>query len=101
MAFSCVPAYIGTKMYIEAVKRAGTFETERVMKAFEGLTWEGPAGTLTMRKEDHQTQFPMVVGVAVDSTKYYPFPYVTPVAIIPAEQISMTPEESGWKPWKQ
>jgi hypothetical protein len=34
-------AYIGTKMYMEAVKRAGTLETETVIKAFEDPTWEG------------------------------------------------------------
>jgi len=101
LVFVTMLSYIGTKMYIEAVKKAGTFETEAVIRAFEGLTWEGPAGTITMRKEDHQYQFPMVIGEAVESTKYYPFLYVTPVAIIPAEQISMTPEESGWKPWKK
>jgi branched-chain amino acid transport system substrate-binding protein len=98
MAFSSMMAFIGTKMFIEAVKTAGTFETEAVIKAFEGLTWEGPAGTITMRSQDHQAQFPMVLGEVVESTKYFSFPYAKPIAIIPAEQVSMSPEESGWNP---
>ena len=93
-------AYIGTKMYLKAVKKAGTFETEAVIKAFEGLTWEGPVGTLTMRKEDHQNQSPVVLGEVVEKTKYYDFPYVKPFEIIPADQVSLSLEESGWRPWK-
>jgi branched-chain amino acid transport system substrate-binding protein len=100
LVFARALSYIGTNMYIEAVKKAGTFETEAVISAFEGLTWEGPAGTLTVRKQDHQTQYPMVVGEVVKKTKYYPFPYVKPIAIIPAKKVSLTPKESGWKPWK-
>jgi branched-chain amino acid transport system substrate-binding protein len=99
MAFACATGYMGTKMYLEAIRRAGSFETERVMRAFEELTWEGPAGTWTMRKKDHQAQLPIVVGEVVENTKYFPFPYVKPIAIIPAEDVSMTPEECGWRPW--
>ena len=99
-SFVAMEAYIGTKMYLEAVKKAGTFETEAVIKAFEGLTWEGPVGTLTMRKEDHQNQSPVVLGEVVEKTKYYDFPYVKPFKIIPADQVSLSLEESGWKPWE-
>ena len=99
--FVIMEAYIGIKMYFEAVKKAGTFETHAVIKAFEGLQWEGPVGTLTMRKEDHQNQTPVVIGEYAEKTKYYDFPYIKPVTIIPAEQASLSPEESGWKPWKR
>ena len=98
--FVAMEAYIGTKMYMEAVKKAGTFDTEAVIKAFEGMSWEGPVGTLTMRKEDHQNQSPVVIGEVVEKTKYYDFPYVKPFRIIPADQVSLTLEESGWKPWR-
>jgi branched-chain amino acid transport system substrate-binding protein len=99
LVFARALSYIGTNMYIEAVKKAGTFETEAVIRAFEGLTWEGPVGTITMREQDHQYQFPMVLGEVVEKTPYYPFPYLRPIAIIPAHQVSVSPEESGWKPW--
>lgn len=99
MAVGSFVSYRGTKMYIAAVRKAGTFETDAVIKAFEGLTWEGPPGTATMRCQDHQILTPMVLGKVVERTKYYSFPYMRPIAIIPAEEVSMTPEESGWKPW--
>ena len=97
-SFVLMEGYVGTKMYIEAVKKADSFDTEAVIRAFEGMSWEGPVGTLTMRKEDHQNQTPVVIGEVVEKTKYYDFPYVKPLKVIPAEQVSLTLEESGWKP---
>lgn len=93
-------AYLGTKMYIEAVKKAGSFDTDKVIKAFEGLSYTGPVGNMTMRKEDHQNQTPAVVGVVKGKTKYYPFAYPTPEMVLPAKDVSLTLEESGWKPYK-
>lgn len=94
-------AYLGVKMYIEAVKKAGTFDTEAVIKAFEGLKFEGPTGTVWMRKEDHQIQTPVVIGEVVKESKYFDFPYVKPFQIIPAEKASVSLQDSGWKPWKK
>lgn len=93
-------AYMGTKMYLAAVKKAGTFDTEAVINAFEGLTWEGPVATLTMRKEDHQNQTPVVIGEFAQKTKYYDSPYLKPVTIIPADQVSISLEDSGFKPYE-
>ena len=84
-----------------AVKKAKTFETEAVIKAFEGMTYEGPLGAITMRKEDHQAQSPVAVGEVVKKTKYYDFPYLKPIMIVPAAEVSATLEESGWKPYKE
>ena len=100
-SFVAMEAYIGAKMYFEAVKKAKTFETEAVIKAFEGMSYEGPLGKITMRKEDHQAQSPVAVGEVVKKTKYYDFPYLKPVMIVPAAEVSATLEESGWKPYKE
>lgn len=100
-SFVAMEAYIGAKMYFEAVKKAKTFETEAVIKAFEGMPYEGPLGTITMRKEDHQAQSPVAVGEVVKKTKYYDFPYLKPVMIVPAAEVAATLEESGWKPYKE
>ncbi len=100
-SFVIMEAYIGTKMFIEAVKKAGSFDTDKVIKAFENLTWEGPIGPITMRAQDHQAQTPVVIADYAAKTKYYDFPYLKPISTIPAEKVSLTPEESGWKPWKE
>ena len=85
-------------MYVEAVNKAGSLDVEKVIKAFEGLTWEGPAGTVTMRAKDHQAVQPMVIGQVVKKTKYFNFPYMKPVQVIPSEQVAYKPEDFGWKP---
>ncbi len=99
-SFVAMQSYIGTKMYLAAVKKAGSFDTEKVIKAFEGMKFEGPAGTITMRKEDHQALAPAVIAEVVEKTKYYDSPYLKPVEVIPADKVSLTLEESGWKPYK-
>jgi len=85
-------------MYAEAVKKAESLDVEKVIKAFEGLKWEGPAGTVTMRAKDHQAVQPMVIGQVVKKTKYFNFPYMKPVQVISSEQITYKPENFGWKP---
>ena len=95
--------YIGYQMmmmYAEAVKKAGSLDVEKMIKAFEGLKWEGPAGTVTMRAKDHQAIQPMVIGQVVKKTKYFDFPFTKPIEVIPAEQVNYKPEELGWKPHK-
>ncbi len=51
--------YTGVKLLEEAIRKAGTTETEAVIKALEGLTIKAPwgtppNGTVTMRARDHQ-----------------------------------------------
>lgn len=42
-------------------KAGGSTLPEDLIPALEGLTWEGPKGTYTMRPEDHQALMPMYV----------------------------------------
>jgi branched-chain amino acid transport system substrate-binding protein len=100
-SFVIMEAYIGTKMFIEAVRKAGSFDTDKIIKAFEGMTWDGPIGPITMRPEDHQAQTPAVIAKYASKTKYYDFPYLKPIMIIPASEISVSLEDSGWKPYKE
>jgi branched-chain amino acid transport system substrate-binding protein len=94
-------SYKGMILYAEAVKKAGSLDIDKVIKAFEGLKWNGPAGTVTMRAKDHQVLQPMMVGQVVKKTKYYDFPYMKPIQVIPPEQLDYKPEEFGWKPYKE
>lgn len=40
---------------VETLKRAKSFETEDLIAAAEGMTFDTPKGAMTIRKEDHQT----------------------------------------------
>jgi branched-chain amino acid transport system substrate-binding protein len=44
---------------VEAIKRAGSTDTEKLIAAMEGMSFETPKGTMTFRKEDHQAMQPM------------------------------------------
>jgi branched-chain amino acid transport system substrate-binding protein len=39
---------------VEAIKKAGSTDTEKLIAAMEGLSYETPKGMMTFRKEDHQ-----------------------------------------------
>ncbi|MFW8633474.1 substrate-binding domain-containing protein [Cribrihabitans pelagius] len=39
---------------VEAIRKAGSTETEALIEAMEGMEWETPKGTMKFRAEDHQ-----------------------------------------------
>jgi branched-chain amino acid transport system substrate-binding protein len=39
---------------VEAIKKAGGTDTEKMIAAMEGMTFDSPKGPMTFRKEDHQ-----------------------------------------------
>ena len=39
---------------VEAIKKAGSTDTEALISAMEGMEWETPKGMMRFRKEDHQ-----------------------------------------------
>ncbi|MGA2466074.1 MAG: ABC transporter substrate-binding protein, partial [Thermodesulfobacteriota bacterium] len=80
-------AYKGMMLYAEAVKKAGSLDVDKIIKAFEGMKWNGPTGTVTMRAKDHQLMQPMIVGQVVKKTKYFDFPYLKPIQVIPPGQL--------------
>jgi branched-chain amino acid transport system substrate-binding protein len=44
---------------VEAIKKAGGTDTEKLIAAMEGMSFESPKGTMTFRKDDHQALQPM------------------------------------------
>jgi branched-chain amino acid transport system substrate-binding protein len=61
-------------MFAAAANKAGSVDPVAVGKAMEGLAFDGPVGTVTMRAEDHQIQMPMIVSEVSDKAKV-PFIY--------------------------
>ena len=56
--------------YEKAIKQAGRWPTtEEVAKAFEGLAWETPSGTITMRP-DHQAVHGGMIGITKMSPQF-------------------------------
>jgi branched-chain amino acid transport system substrate-binding protein len=93
--------YSGMMIYAAAVKKAGSFDTQKVIKAMEGFEWDGPYGKVLIRAKDHQAILPLYVGKVEGKTKYFDYPYFTPIMTVPREQVEYKPEDYGWKPYKE
>lgn len=56
-------------MLKKAVEEAGGTDMVQVAKALEGMTYEGPFGTVTMRADDHQLLAPLFVSTFSDGVE--------------------------------
>jgi urea transport system substrate-binding protein len=55
--------YIGIHMWKQAVEKAGTTDTDKVIEAMAGQTFKAPNGfTITMDKENHHLHKPVFIG---------------------------------------
>ena len=86
--------YAGVYFIKAAVERAGTTDTEKVIKAVERepLAWETPEGWKIMRAQDHAVVEDVVWGETAYNEKYG-FATLKGMQAIQAEQICRTPEE--------
>jgi branched-chain amino acid transport system substrate-binding protein len=86
--------YAGVYFIKAAVERAGTTDTEKVIKAVEKepLAWETPEGWKIMRAQDHSAVEDVVWGETTYSDKYK-FAVLKNMRAIEAEEIVRTPAE--------
>ena len=87
-AYRTYQAWSGLKgAYEKAIDQTGRWPTtEEVIKAFEGLTWKTPGGTITMRA-DHQAVHGGMIGVTKYSEKYG-FATLDQIQLLRAEDIT-------------
>jgi len=87
-AYRTYMAWSGLKgAYEKAIKQTGRWPTtEEVITAFEGLTWNTPSGTITMRS-DHQAVHGGMVGLTKYSKKYG-FAILENIKYLKAEEIT-------------
>ena len=86
--------YDGVYFLAEAVKKAGSLDTDKVIAALEGLSIDAPRGKATLRKEDHQLSSDFMVGETVFD-KAYPFAIVGNTEVFKADEVLYSIEE--WK----
>jgi branched-chain amino acid transport system substrate-binding protein len=87
--------YNGCMFFFEAVKKANSIEPKAVIKVWEGMEYEGIMGKNTMRACDHQNLQPLMLSEIQAKSEFYPFPYMGPPTIVPAEKIALPPSETG------
>ncbi|MBI4012858.1 MAG: ABC transporter substrate-binding protein [Candidatus Rokubacteria bacterium] len=83
--------YITMTSMAEAIRKAGTTDTENVIKAMEGLRVDTPIGPVTFRPSDHQS----TMGAWVGTTRFDPqrgvgvmvdWEYVSGEKILPSDE---------------
>jgi len=87
--------YNGCMFFFEAVKKAKSIDPEAVIKAWEGMEYEGVRGKNTMRACDHQNLAPLMLSEIQAKSEFFSFPYLGKPVIIPAEKIAIPPKETG------
>jgi branched-chain amino acid transport system substrate-binding protein len=90
-------AYIAAMFWAEAVKKAGTEDVASVIKAWEGLSYDGPAGVWTMRACDHQAQMSFWYTEIVGKTKFFNHAFEAPAGMASAKSLEVPCEETGCK----
>lgn len=89
----------GMMQFFEAVRRAGSFDVEKIIGAWEGMEFEGITGPSIMRAEDHQLLAPMFISQVVPPTnEFYPgIPYMGEPIMISADKATVPLDQTGCK----
>ncbi len=76
-----IQGYIGMQALTEAIKKAGSTDSDKVSKALLGLSIDMPHGKLTIREKDHQANRAQIYGKTVRDPKY-PFAIMKPAVYV-------------------
>ncbi|HPK53205.1 MAG TPA: ABC transporter substrate-binding protein [Smithellaceae bacterium] len=90
-------SYLSAMFWAEAVKKAGTTDVNAVIKAWEGLTYDGPAGLWTMRACDHQAQVPFWFVEIAKNNKFFKHAFEVYAGTADAKSVEVPCEETGCK----
>ncbi|HPC04473.1 MAG TPA: ABC transporter substrate-binding protein [Syntrophales bacterium] len=90
-------SFMSTMFWAEAVKKAGTTDIPAVIKAWEGLTYDGPAGLWTMRACDHQAQVPFWYTEIVKENPFFKHAFEASAGMVPAADVEVPCAETGCK----
>jgi len=97
-AFAIGKGYDTMMFLAAAIKKAGSEELAPLTQAWEGMEFDGVMGKQVMRACDHQIQSDVAFAEIVQGPgKFYPFSFIGPVTLIPADQVSVPPKETGNK----
>lgn len=76
-----IQGYMGMQFLAEAIRKAGSTDSDKVARALLGLAVETPHGKITLREKDHQANRGQLYGKTVRDPKY-PFAIMKPVTYV-------------------
>lgn len=90
--YAAMGAYNAIYFLAKAVEKAGGTDTEKVIKALEGMELDTPVGKVRLRPEDHQAMKQIVWGFTRKTDKFS-FPLMSDITVIEPDKVSPTPDE--------
>lgn len=69
-SLSALSGYASIYALVEAIKKGGTLNAERICQTLPGLNFPSPIGRLTIRASDRRTLWPIWCGVSAFSSPY-------------------------------
>jgi len=90
--YSAFQGYCCAKFLTEAIRKAQSTETDKVIKALEGLTVETPVGPIAIRACDHQAMAPVFWG-QLSKVAGFTHPVIDPPYVCNAETVMSRCEE--------
>ncbi|AFM27275.1 ABC transporter substrate-binding protein [Desulfomonile tiedjei] len=88
-----IMAYDGLIALTEAIKKANSTDSDKVVKALEGMKFKSLRGERYIRAEDHMANVGIYVGVTTKSPDYKGFLIMKDVVEVPAEKIWLPVEQ--------
>ena len=76
-----------------AIEEAGSFDTEEVVEAAEGLQWVGAMGPMEMRAFDHQIMYDQVSGITTHDPAWPNYAILGNLTVVPFETCGRTIDE--------
>jgi branched-chain amino acid transport system substrate-binding protein len=88
-----VLAYDGLIALTEAIKKAQSIDSDKVVATLAGMNFKSLRGMHYIRAEDHMADVGVYVGVTTKDTRYPDFLIMKNVTLVPADMAWMTVEE--------
>lgn len=88
-----IMAYDGLIALTEAIKKAGSTDSDKVVKALEGLHFRSVRGSRYIRPEDHMADVGVYVGWTTKDPKFKDFKIMKNVTEVPADTVWMPVQE--------
>jgi branched-chain amino acid transport system substrate-binding protein len=76
-----IQGYIGVQFLAEAVRKAGSTDSDKVSRALRGLAVDTPVGRLVIREKDHQANRGTLFGKTVNDPRF-PFAIMKPAVYV-------------------
>lgn len=91
-SYAVFGGYCAARFMVEALAKAGSPDSDKVIAALEGMTIDTPVGLITMRPCDHQAMAPVIWG-ALGKVDGYSAPILFQPLIVKAEEVAASCEE--------